>query len=83
MLHDQLPAVAEQPGQRDRSLQAFEGVFLLDPDHGQLAPLGVERVAPAGLFLLLGEQRQPGLKPLLARHNVRISHHNLLGQGAV
>jgi hypothetical protein len=56
VLDDQLAAVAEQPGQRDRSLRALEDVLLLDPDHGQLAPLGVERAVSAGLIL------PPGLR---------------------
>jgi len=81
VMDDQLAAVTEQPGQRDRSLTAFEQVLLIDPDHGQPAPLGVERVTPAGHFLLLGQQPQPGLEPLLPRYNLGKTHHNLLDYG--
>jgi hypothetical protein len=71
----------EQRGERGRSLRAVKDVLLLDPDHGQPAPPGVERVTPAGLFLLLGEQSQPGLQPLFARHKLGESHHDLLNRG--
>jgi hypothetical protein len=75
---DQLPPVTEQPGEADLPLRALEDVLLLDPDHGQPAPLGVQRVAPSGQLLLLGQELQPGLEPLLARDNLGQSHHNLL-----
>ena len=42
-----------------------EHVVLLDADHGQLAPLGAERVAALGHGLLLAEQVDAGCAPLL------------------
>jgi hypothetical protein len=66
VLDDQLAAATEQPGELSRSLRGLEDVLLLDPDHRESAPLGIERVPPAGLLLLLSQQPQPGLKPLIA-----------------
>jgi hypothetical protein len=66
VVDDQLAALAEQVSQGGRPLRAVKYVGLADPDHGQHAPLRVQGSAPAGLGLLLGEQRPPGLQPSLA-----------------
>jgi hypothetical protein len=80
VLDHQLAAVAEQVGERDRPVGAFEHVFLLDPDHRHAAALRVKGSHPGRLLLLQSEQPLPGLEPLLARNDLRQSHPNLLGR---
>src|SRR5207248_5645714 len=80
VLDDELPAVAEQAGQRDLALRAFEHVLLADPDHGQPPPLRVQRVTAAGVLLFRGKQPLPGCQPLLAGYDLGIRHVNLLAR---
>jgi len=66
VLDDQLALLAEQVSERYRPVRPVEDVLLLDPDHGQQAPPGVECLALPGLLLFPREQPDPGLKPLFA-----------------
>jgi hypothetical protein len=74
VLHDQLPLIPEQLGQRDLSVRALEDVLLVHLDHGQPAPVGVERVMGAGELLLARQQAAPGLEPLLAGDDIGKTH---------
>src|SRR2546423_440568 len=74
VLHDQLPLVPEQLGQRDRAVRALEDVLLVHLDHGQPAPVGVERVVGAGELLLARQQTAPGLQPLLPGDDIGKTH---------
>ena len=56
--------------------------FFVDPDHGQPAALRVERLMRSGLLLFPREQPDPGLEPLLAGHDLRQRHHDLLRRAA-
>jgi hypothetical protein len=48
------------------AVRAAEDVFLVNLDHRQLAPLGVQRVSLAGEFLLLRQQLPAGGQPLIS-----------------
>src|SRR6266566_1585887 len=74
VLNDQLPLAAEQLGQRDRPVRALEDVLLVHLDHGQPAPVGVERVVGAGELLLARQQSAPGLEPLLPGDDIGKTH---------
>jgi len=74
VLDDQLPLVPEQFRQRDRTTRALEHVLLVHHDHGQPAPVGVERVVGAGELLLARQQAAPGLEPLLAGYDIGKTH---------
>src|SRR5581483_4255764 len=74
VLDDQLAPAREQVGQGDLAVRAFEDVLLVQLDHGEPAPVRVERVALPGVLLLPGQQPDPGLAPLLAGHDVGKTH---------
>lgn len=80
MLDQELAAAGEQVGQRLLAGGTVEHVALVDPDPGQLAALGGERVAGAQKFLLLGEQRLAGGGPFLAGNDLVGVHGLLLRQ---
>src|ERR671916_782839 len=65
VVDDELVPPVEQVAQADGALRALQRVVLVDLDHRQLAPFGVERVTPAGQLLLLRPQRGPAGPPLL------------------
>ena len=66
---DQLSTPVEEVEEADLGLGPLEAVGLLDPDHGQAAALGGNRVARTGEFLLLDEQRLAFGVPLLFGHD--------------
>ena len=74
MTDHELVAAVEQIEQAGLAVRALEHVLLVDPDHGQFAPLGVERVACPGHRLLLGQQLLAGNQPLIAGHDLRKTH---------
>src|SRR3954465_1163474 len=70
VVDDELAPALEQVGEAElRAARAVEHVVLVDLDHRQPPPVGVERVALAREALLLLEQLLAGGEPLLAREN--------------
>jgi hypothetical protein len=75
---DELAAAVEQVQQAGLAVRTVEEVILADLDHGQLAPLDVERVPRPGHRLLLGQQLLASNQPLLAGYHLRKTHLALL-----
>jgi hypothetical protein len=63
---DELAAAVEKVEQVGLAVRALEHVVLVDPDHGQLAPLAVQGVPGPCHRLLVGEQLLAGDQPLVA-----------------
>src|SRR5205807_10184011 len=74
VVDDQLRTVLEHVDEADRTVRTVEDVVLLDLNHGQVAPLGVERIPPPGQVLLLCEQLLTGGQPLVSRSDLRKAH---------
>src|ERR671914_1727893 len=74
---DQLAAPLEQVEQACFPVRTLERVVLLDGQPGHPAALGGERVAGAGVLLLLDQHPLPSGLPLLRRHDRRGVHHDL------
>src|SRR5215216_2555194 len=68
---DELAAPLEEVEQAGLAVRTLEDVLLLDPDHRQPAPFGVQRVPLPGEFLLLGQQFLAGSEPLVSGHYMR------------
>jgi hypothetical protein len=66
VVDQQLTTALEQVGQAGLAVRAAEDVFLVNLDHRQLAPLGVQRVSLTGEFLLLRQQIPAGGQPLIS-----------------
>ena len=71
-----------RPSKRSSSValppRALEDVGLVDPDHGQPAAIGVERVAHPRQLLLARQQLRAGGEPLGSRSDVGQTHLDLL-----
>jgi hypothetical protein len=66
VVDQQLTAVLEQAGQAGLAVRALEDVFLVNLDHRQVAPPGVQRVSLPGEFLLLRQHLPTGGQPLIS-----------------
>src|SRR4029453_4620671 len=66
VVDDELRAPVEELGQRLAPLVRVELVLLLDRHPGELLPPARKLVAAPRQLLLLGEERGPGLQPLVA-----------------
>jgi hypothetical protein len=66
VVDQQLTTALEQAGQASLAVRAPEEVFLVNLDHRQLAPLGIERVSLTGEFLLLRQQLPASGQPLIS-----------------
>ena len=82
VVDDQLPATLEHVEQTHGAVRAVEHVVLLDLDHGEVAALGVERVALLGHVLLFGEQCGPSGEPLVSGGDAGRVMVAPLGRGA-
>src|SRR3954451_9991174 len=78
VVDDQLTTPLEQVEEADGAVTPVERVVLLDLDHGEIAPLGVDPVAHTGELLLLRQQRGPRREPLLAGCDLGQAHRSLL-----
>ena len=76
------PAV-EELEQAGLAVGALELIVILDLDHRQPAPVGVDGVTEAGELLLPGQQILAGRTPLVAGGNVGQSHAVLLSADVV
>jgi len=66
VVDQQLTSALERPGKGGRAGRAVEDVVLVNFDHRQRAPLGVQRVSLPREFLLLRQQFPAGGQPLLS-----------------
>src|SRR5262249_19363057 len=66
MFDEELAAPGEQVPQRELPLRCVEGVFLLHPHPGQLAPHPAELVTLTGVRLFALQQGHAGPEPLVA-----------------
>src|SRR3954453_14661266 len=78
VVDDQLTTPLEQVEEADGAVRPVERVVVLDVDHGEIAPLGVDPVAHTGELLLLGQQRGARREPLLAGGDLGQAHRSLL-----
>src|SRR5262245_65005103 len=74
VVDDELAASLEEVAEGFLAVRSLEQVGLVDPDPGQLAPLGAQAIAQMGQFLLLAQELLAGRKPLVARHDSRLAH---------
>src|SRR5437899_539753 len=74
VIDDQLTAPLEQVQQARLAIGTLEDIVLVDLDHRELAPPGVERVMGPGQRLLVGKQFLAGNQPLSPRHALRKTH---------
>jgi hypothetical protein len=81
VVDEQLRAALEQLGERPRTAVGLEGVLLVEPDPGKLAP-GARDLVTAAEMLLLGRQKGPARgQPLLAGRGPVLRHPVLLRSG--
>ena len=64
----ELAAAVEQTAERAFALWTFEDIVRLDPDPGQIPPLGAQRVEFVGTGALLDEKRLAGGEPAIPQH---------------
>ena len=74
VIDHELAAAVEEVGERLLALRPLERIGLVDPDPGQLAPLGAQIIAQAREFLLLAQMLLARGKPFVARHDSRLAH---------
>ena len=75
MIDDELALACEQVAEREvPPFPPLEAVVLVDPKPRQRAALFRERVAEAGEFLLLGEQRATRREPFVFGRGGMIGH---------
>jgi len=80
VVDDQLQPVVEQVDQANLPARAVECVVLPDLDHGQVAPLAIERVTLPGQLLFLGEQLLAGGQPFVPGGDPGKAHGYLLAR---
>ena len=64
MVNNELKPVLKQVEQARIAVRAFEAIILLNLNHGQSAPFGVQRIPALSEFLFLGQQLPAGREPV-------------------